>query len=149
VAELETVTAIVPAPAAARRTVESDWFRRGEEPAATAGAQPPASSWAPPADYGAPAARAAIATATGTGLTDTAIAAGLPRRTPNANLAPGMFGWPASEQGGRHAVRARNLPHASGARHRSPQEVGSRLAEFQRGANQARTEAPWNLGERS
>jgi signal transduction histidine kinase len=96
VATLETVTAIVSAPTVARRSVASDWFRRGDKPAGAAEAQLPASSRIPPADYG----------------------------------------------------QAVDRQHAVGAHRRSPQEAGSRLAEFQRGAHQARSDAARNFGGR-
>jgi signal transduction histidine kinase len=128
VAELETVATIVPAPTAARRSVKSDWFRRSDKSIGAAEIQPLASSWASPADHGFPAARAVASPAAGE-----ANPAGLPRRTPNANVAPGSFGWPAGQQ-------------AAGARRRSPAEVGNRLADFQRGAHQARSDTPWNFG---
>jgi hypothetical protein len=39
-----------------------------------------------------------------------------------------------------------NQQQAATARRRSAEERRSRLAEFQRGAQQARSDAPWNFG---
>jgi len=39
-----------------------------------------------------------------------------------------------------------NQQQAATARRRSPEERRSRLAEFQRGAQQGRSDAPWNFG---
>jgi signal transduction histidine kinase len=132
----------VPAPAAAVHSVESDWFQRSDESIGTAEGQPPANSWTSPADMGFRAARAVVSPALG----ETSLA-GLPRRMPNANLVPGSISWPADQQAEQQAGRAENRQQAAAAaRRRSPEEVRNRLAEFQRGAHQGRSDAPWNFG---
>ncbi|HEY4007221.1 MAG TPA: ATP-binding protein, partial [Pseudonocardia sp.] len=131
----------VPAPAVAVHSVESGWFRRSGTSIGTAEGQPPASSWTSPADKGFRAARAVVSPAVG----ETS-QAGLPRRMPNANLVPGSISWPAGQQAEQQAGRAENRQQAVGARRRSPEEVRNRLAEFQRGAHQGRSDAPWNFG---
>jgi hypothetical protein len=131
---------VVPAPTPATHPAESGWFRRGDTFIA-AEAQPPASSRTSPADHGFRPARAVASPATG----DTS-PSGLPRRMPNANLVPGSIGWPAGQQAGQHAGQAEHRQPAAGPRRRSPEEVRNRLAEFQRGAHQARSDTPRNFG---
>jgi signal transduction histidine kinase len=46
----------------------------------------------------------------------------------------------------QRAGRAEDRQQAAGARRRSPEEVRNRLSEFQRGAHQARSDAPGNFG---
>jgi signal transduction histidine kinase len=132
---------VVPAPTAATHPVESDWFRRGDTFVAAAEVQPPASSRTSPADSGFRPARAVVSPATG----DTS-PSGLPRRMPNANLVPGSIGWPAGQRAEQHAGQAEHRQPATGPRRRSPEEVRNRLAEFQRGAHQARSDTPRNFG---
>jgi hypothetical protein len=137
---------VVPAPTAATHPAGSDWFRRGDTFAGTAEVQPPASSRTSPADTGFRPARAVVSPATG----DTS-PSGLPRRMPNANLVPGSIGRPAGQPAGAAETRqqAGQVEHrqpATGPRRRSPEEVRTRLAEFQRGAHQARSDTPRNFG---
>jgi hypothetical protein len=130
-----------PAPAVQVHSVESNWFRRSDKSIGTAEVQPPASTWASPADEGFRAAQAVFSPATGeTGP------AGLPSRKPQANLIPGSIGWPVGQQAGQQAGRAEDGRQAAGARRRSPEDARSRLAEFQRGANKGRSDAPWDFG---
>ena len=106
-------------------SVESDWFRtRGRTlPRRHDAAAGPiaARSWTSPSDDGWRAAETVLAPAVG-GLT----AAGLPRRTPRANLVPGSAG----DQAGRSAKLAE-----------SAEVARNRLAGFQRGSRRARTAA--------
>jgi signal transduction histidine kinase len=103
-------------------SVESDWFRargrrmprRGDGPAG----QDAARSWSSPGDDGWRAAEVVLAPAV-SGVTG----AGLPRRTPRANLVPGSAGDRA----------ARPVRPAEPA-----EAVRSRLAGFQRGSRRAR-----------
>jgi HAMP domain-containing protein len=84
--------------------------------------QPAARQWSSPGDDGWRAAEAVLAPATG-GITG----AGLPRRTPQANLVPGSAG----ERPARPAQAAQPAESAEMAR--------NRLAGFQRGSRRART----------
>jgi hypothetical protein len=105
-------------PAAAPTTVQMPAVRPGyAEPAAAA--QSVSGQWSSPGDDGWRAAEAVLAPATG-GTTN----AGLPRRTPQANLVPGTAGE-------RTARPARPAESAEMAR--------NRLAGFQRGSRRART----------
>jgi signal transduction histidine kinase len=106
-------------------SVESDWFRtRGRtlprRDDAMAGPIA-ARSWTSPGDDGWRAAETVLAPAVG-GLT----AAGLPQRTPRANLVPGSAG----DQAGRPARLAE-----------SAEVARNRLAGFQRGSRRARAAA--------
>jgi signal transduction histidine kinase len=136
---LRTVGA--PAPAVAVHSVESGWFRRRDKSIGTAEGQPPAGSWTSPADNGFRAARAVLSP-----VADETSPAGLPRRMPNANLVPGSIAQPAGQQAEQQAGWVENRQQAAAARRRSPEEVRNRLAEFQRGAHQGRSDAPWNFG---
>ena len=106
-------------------SVESDWFRtrgrtpprRDDAPADSSAAQ----VWTSPGDDGWRAAETVLAPAVG-GLT----AAGLPRRTPRANLVPGSAG----DQAGRSVKLAE-----------SAEVARNRLAGFQRGSLRARAAA--------
>ena len=106
-------------------SVESDWFRaRGRTlpQRRDVTASPMATqSWTSPSDDGWRAAETVLAPAVG-GLT----AAGLPRRTPRANLVPGSAG----DQAGRSAKLAE-----------SAEVARKRLAGFQRGSQRARAAA--------
>lgn len=125
-------------------SVEPDWFRRangsgtsgrhsaaGIEPVSGAGRAEArnAGNWTSPGDEGWRSAEAVQVPISG-GTTE----AGLPKRVPRANLVPGSAG----RHGGgafhdvRHRARARE-PATVGAV-RSAQEIGERLANFQRGA---------------
>jgi len=133
-------TAGVPAPAVMAHSGGPDWFGR-DKPSGPAGPQSPADSWTSPADDGFRVARAVASPSVG----ETS-AAGLPTRVPNANLVPGSIRQPAGQQAEHHAGWTENRQQAVRARRRSPEEVRSRLAEFQRGAHQGRSDAPWNFG---
>jgi signal transduction histidine kinase len=117
--------------------VESDWFRaRGRtlprpaapQPAAApvaapaAPAAPAAAAWASPGDDGWRAAAEAVLSPVSGGTTG----AGLPRRTPQANLVPGSAG----DREPRVARPARPAE--------PPEAARSRLAGFQRGSLRAR-----------
>jgi signal transduction histidine kinase len=101
-------------------SLESDWFRRSGATHAAAQDQagPERASWNSPADDGWRAAQTVASPATGA-----MTSAGLPRRVPRANLVPGSVGDPEMSGGGLS---------------RSPEEVRSRLASFQRGVREAR-----------
>ena len=122
-------------------SVESDWFRRSGKSIGATGGQPAANSWTSPADEGFRAARAVVSPSAGE-----TTSAGLPRRVPNANLVPGSIGHPAGQQAEQRAEQAESRQQAAGPRGRSPDEVRNRLTEFQRGARQGRSDAPWNFG---
>jgi hypothetical protein len=102
---------------------------------------PTAESWTSPADNDFRAARAVASPAVG----ETS-SAGLPRRAPGANLLPGSVSQPAGQQADAQAAMEENQQRAATARRRSAEERRSRLAEFQRGAQQGRSDAPWNFG---
>jgi hypothetical protein len=132
----------VQSPAAVVPPVGPGWFRRTDKTNGTVGDLPTAESWTSPADNGFRAARDVVSPAVG----DTS-SAGLPRRVPNANLLPGSVSQPVSQQADMQAAREENQQQqAASARRRSPEERRSRLAEFQRGAQQGRSDAPWNFG---
>ena len=107
-------------------SVESDWFRARRRPPPRAGVpldpHRAAPSWTSPSDEGWQAAETVLAPAVA-GVTD----AGLPRRTPKANLVPGTAG-------------ARENRPAQTAE--SAEAISSRLAGFQRGARRARAAVP-------
>jgi hypothetical protein len=133
-------TAGNPAPSVAAHAAWPGWFRRGDMPVGSATGQAPANSWTWPADDGFRVARTVASPAVG----ETS-AAGLPTRVPNANLLPGSIRRPDSQQAEQQARRAESSQQAAIARRRSPGEVRSRLAEFQQGARQGRSDAPWNF----
>jgi signal transduction histidine kinase len=115
-------------PEVTSRPARQGWFRRGDKAAGSTGAQPPADPRASRADEDFRAAPAGGSPAVGA-----TTAAGLPARGPNANLIPG-------QRGERQAVPPGAGQQAVRARRRSPEEVRSRLAEFQRGARQGRSD---------
>jgi signal transduction histidine kinase len=106
-------------------SVESDWFRARRRPPPRAGVPldphraPP--SWTSPSDEGWRAAETVLAPAV-----DGVTAAGLPRRTPKANLVPGSAG--ARENGPARAAD-------------SAEAISGRLAGFQQGSRRARAAA--------
>jgi hypothetical protein len=100
--------------------VESNWFKAGHRSPGTAHAVATADRWTSPADEGWRAAETVEAPAAGTST-----AAGLPRRTPNANLVPGTI------VGTQSAM----------APTRSAAEARDRLAGFQRGIVDGRAAA--------
>ncbi|MEV0378959.1 nitrate- and nitrite sensing domain-containing protein [Nonomuraea sp. NPDC050643] len=116
-------------------SVESAWFRKPEEPgrhAAGGGEATPAQAvpsgeeaWRTAADAGWQAAAAASDPSLG-GIT----AAGLPKRTPKANLVPGTASQPAQAQPQRQAP----APPVSADRMRS------RMASYQQGVRRGRQE---------
>jgi signal transduction histidine kinase len=116
-------------------SLESDWFRRSGSaslssaaaaPAAAASAAPQ-TTWSSPADEGYRAARVAAAPES-----DETTTAGLPKRTPRANLVPGSVGNGAGPE-------TESTPPA-----RSAETVRSRMASFQRGVRDARATASQN-----
>ncbi|MFC5831962.1 nitrate- and nitrite sensing domain-containing protein [Nonomuraea insulae] len=119
-------------------SVESAWFRRPPEeaapPATTGGEASPAQAvpsgeeaWRTAADAGWRAAAAASEPSLG-GIT----AAGLPKRTPKANLVPGTASQPAQSQ--QQPQRQAPAPPVSADRMRS------RMAGYQQGVRRAREE---------
>jgi hypothetical protein len=130
-------TAGVQSPVPAAPSVRSAWFRRTDKSNGTVVGLPAAGSWTSRADDGFYAARAVAAQELGE-----MSSAGLPRRVPNANLLPGSVGQQVDPQ----PAGEENQQQASSARRRSPEERRSRLSEFQRGAQQGRSDAPWNFG---
>jgi hypothetical protein len=116
-------------------SLESDWFRRSgnvslSSSSAAAPAAPAAAgqTWSSPADEGYRAARVAAEPAS-----DETTTAGLPKRTPRANLVPGSVG------GGSGSEEADSAPPA-----RSAETIRSRMASFQRGVRDARATASQN-----
>ena len=134
-------TAGTPTPAVAAHPAGAGWFRRGDMPVGSATGQPPAHSWTPPADDVFRAAQTVASPAVG----ETS-AAGLPTRVPKANLLPGSVRRPEVQQAEQPAWRADSSQQDAIARRRSPGEVRSRLAEFQQGARQGRSDAPGSFG---
>ncbi|HSZ41694.1 MAG TPA: nitrate- and nitrite sensing domain-containing protein [Trebonia sp.] len=63
---------------------------------------------------------------------------------------PRVMGAPVPAAEARPAqstwFRNQDQPSGANARRRSPEEIRNRLAEFQRGASQGRSDAPWNFG---
>ncbi|RVX47978.1 signal transduction histidine kinase [Nonomuraea polychroma] len=120
-------------------SVESAWFRRppGEQPKTTGdGGVTPAQAvpsgeeaWRTAADAGWRAAAAASEPSLG-GVT----AAGLPKRTPKANLVPGTASQPATPA---QQPQQRQAPAAQPV---SADRVRSRLASFQQGVRRGRQE---------
>jgi hypothetical protein len=116
-------------------SVESAWFRRPPEeqaPAPVEGESKPAQAvpsgeeaWRTAADAGWQAAAAASDPSLG-GIT----AAGLPKRTPKANLVPGTASQPAQQQPQRQAP----APPVSADR------IRSRMASYQQGVRRGRQE---------
>ncbi len=116
-------------------SLESDWFRRSgnvslSSNSAAAPAAPAAAgqTWSSPADEGYRAARVAAEPAS-----DETTTAGLPKRTPRANLVPGSVG------GGSGGDDTDSAPPA-----RSAETIRSRMASFQRGVRDARATASQN-----
>jgi signal transduction histidine kinase len=116
-------------------SLESDWFRRsGTASLSSAAAAAPApaagavtQAWSSPADEGYRAARVAAAPES-----DETTTAGLPKRTPRANLVPGSVGNSAGAE-------TESTPPA-----RSAETIRSRMASFQRGVRDARATASQN-----
>jgi hypothetical protein len=131
----------VQSPVAVVPSTGSGWFRSTDKSNGMVEDLPTAESWTSPADDGFRAARAVASPAVG----ETS-SAGLPRRAPGANLLPGSVSQPAGQQADAQAARGENQQQAATARRRSPEERRSRLTEFQRGAQQGRSDAPWNFG---
>jgi signal transduction histidine kinase len=114
-------------------SLESDWFRRSGNaslssssttaPAAVAAGQ----TWSSPADEGYRAARVAAEPAS-----DETTTAGLPKRTPRANLVPGSVGGSGGDE------------TDSAPPPRSAETIRSRMASFQRGVRDARATASQN-----
>ena len=117
-------------------SLESDWFRRSgtaslssaaAAPAAAGAAGAAAQTWTSPADEGYRAARVAAAPES-----DETTTAGLPKRTPRANLVPGSVGSSAGAE-------TESAPPV-----RSAETIRSRMASFQRGVRDARATASQN-----
>jgi signal transduction histidine kinase len=115
-------------------SLESDWFRRsGNASLSSSAAAAPAAvaagqTWSSPADEGYRAARVAAEPAS-----DETTTAGLPKRTPRANLVPGSVG------GGSGGEETQSAPPA-----RSAETIRNRMASFQRGVRDARATASQN-----
>ncbi len=120
-------------------SLESDWFRRSGTASlssasasaaaapAAAGASAAGQTWTSPADEGYRAARVAAAPES-----DETTTAGLPKRTPRANLVPGSVGSSAGAE-------TESTPPA-----RSAETIRSRMASFQRGVRDARATSSQN-----
>ncbi|MFC7589073.1 nitrate- and nitrite sensing domain-containing protein [Nonomuraea antimicrobica] len=118
-------------------SVESAWFRKppGEAPSPEAGGEPTPTqavpsgeeAWRTAADAGWRAAAAASEPSLG-GIT----AAGLPKRTPKANLVPGTAGQPAQLQ--------QPQPEAPAVPPVSAERIRNRMAGFQQGVRRGRQE---------
>jgi Nitrate and nitrite sensing/HAMP domain len=102
------------------------------EPAWASSEPPPAPAPEPAPTPAAPAEPPAAAAATGPRLTQ----AGLPRRVPRANLAPGMV---ASQQTASQAAPSGPEPAPSSGR--SPEEVRSMLSSYRTGLERGRSVA--------
>ena len=129
----EVIVPPVGAPSEQQRTpifeaVESDWFRRGGQPAPGGHGRGSAGWSSATADAGWRAAEVASAP-TSDGTTTT----GLPKRVPKANLVPGT----AAPAGGSPAAD----PSAPAVPSRSAEEMRDRFANFQRGIRRARATA--------
>lgn len=123
-----------------RPRAKSAWFRRTDKSNGALEDLPVPQSWTSPADNGFRTA-SAVASAVGE-MSST----GLPKRAPGAHLFPGSVGEPVGQQVDMQEATEANQDQAVGARRRSPDERRSRLSEFQRGAQQGRSDAPWNYG---
>ena len=114
-------------------SLESDWFRRSGSASLSSAAATPAAAgaaaqtWSSPADEGYRAARVAAAPES-----DETTTAGLPKRTPRANLVPGSVGSSAGAE-------TESTPPV-----RSAETIRSRMASFQRGVRDARATASQN-----
>ena len=114
-------------------SLESDWFRRsGNASLSSSSATAPAAvaagqTWSSPADEGYRAARVAAEPAS-----DETTTAGLPKRTPRANLVPGSVGGSGGDE------------TDSAPPPRSAETIRSRMASFQRGVRDARATASQN-----
>jgi signal transduction histidine kinase len=111
-------------------SLESDWFRRSGSATLSSAAAATADAgqtWSSPADEGYRAARVAAAPES-----DETTTAGLPKRTPRANLVPGSVGSTAGPE-------TDSAPPV-----RSAETIRSRMASFQRGVRDARATASQN-----
>ena len=113
-----------PPPAAAPMTAAAPAEEPAYRPASFGEAAPPPPSSPPPAPAPSPAAEQ------GTRLTQ----AGLPRRVPRANLAPGMTAQQAADQAGGQGAPSQPVG-------RSPDEVRSMLSSYRTGIERGRTVA--------
>jgi hypothetical protein len=116
--------------------VESQWFRRGR--GALEGFDKISNTWSSSADDGWRAAKV-----TTSPVSDGTTAAGLPKRSPQANLVPGTV---AASAAGQQASAAAPLPAPP---ERSPGKTRDRYSSFQHGIRQGRaasSEDP-NAGE--
>jgi signal transduction histidine kinase len=111
-------------------SLESDWFRRSGTDSSTSGdtsadvaAAPAGQTWNSPADAGWRAARVVAAPESSENTM-----AGLPKRTPRANLVPGSIGGGTKEEP--------NMEDAVPIR--SADSIRSRMSSFQRGVREAR-----------
>jgi hypothetical protein len=103
-------------------SVESDWFRRSRRGSDAPDTGTPTEAWSSPADEGWQAAEVAQEPVS-SGVT----AAGLPQRTPKANLVPGRAGLAGAA--------TQTAPARSAA------QTQERLASFQRAVREARAAA--------
>lgn len=119
--------------------IESEWFRRGSAqpptPSPTTKQPKETPSWRSPADEGFRAAEAARAPAA-SGTTQ----AGLPRRTPRANLVPGTAGISKASNGST-ATTTPAPPAPQPPPARSADAARDRFASFQQGIKDARSAA--------
>jgi hypothetical protein len=105
--------------------VESQWFRRGR--GVLGGFDKISNTWSSPADDGWRAAKVTTSPAS-----DGTTSAGLPKRSPRANLVPGTVGASAA---GQQASAAAPLPAPP---ERSPADTRDRYSSFQHGIRQGR-----------
>jgi hypothetical protein len=117
--------------------VRAERVRDGRAPAPAA--QPPSASTGPAPDpAGAPDATAAAPTLQAASVQTTK--AGLPRRVPRANLAPGMVAARAAATAARPEPAGSSQPSSSSAA-RSPEEVRSMLSSYRSGLERGRMAA--------
>jgi hypothetical protein len=117
--------------------VRAERVRDGRAPAPAA--QPPSASTGPAPDpAGAPDATAAAPTLQAASVQTTK--AGLPRRVPRANLAPGMVAARAAATAARPEPAGSSQPPSSSAA-RSPEEVRSMLSSYRSGLERGRMAA--------
>jgi Nitrate and nitrite sensing/HAMP domain len=143
-AEPRPSTPVPPAPGRSGRRAEraggdrvrADRVRAGRAPAAP---PTPPSPEPFPAPAGAPAADVAAAAPTLQAASVQTTKAGLPRRVPRANLAPGMVAARAAATAGRTEPAGESRPASPAAR--SPEEVRSMLSSYRSGLERGRMAA--------
>jgi signal transduction histidine kinase len=140
-APLATATALQAAHVAQGSAGEPSWFQR----TGLIAELPTADSWTSDSWTSAADDRARMAGPVASPALGEMSQAGLPRRVPSANLFRGSVGA-VSPAPSAAPVTTGPHPQSEIERRRSPEERRKRLTEMQRGAQQGRTDAPWNLG---